>query len=319
MTMVEILNEWESEAPLSEETIREAVRHQEEITPHLIEILERMTANAEHYARDTAYDGHMCALYLLAQFREPKACAAVANFCRIDPALLDDLIGDIITEELPQLLAAVCGGDTAPIRALIEDTAADEYARGSAIESLKLLALEGIVPRDEIMAYFKELFNTRLERKKFDTVRAELVCEAVDLYPGEVEEEIREAYREQLLDDGYIPLQDVENALEKGMDFCLQRTARDHKDLLVFDAPTEVIAWQRDMQQWSDLDDYEEERPFTVLDEMQYHDMRPQRDNTPYRREGIKAGPNDPCPCGSAKKFKKCCGRMDSNPPASQL
>lgn len=27
------------------------------------------------------------------------------------------------------------------------------------------------------------------------------------------------------------------------------------------------------------------------------------------RRDGKKIGPNDPCPCGSGKKFKKCCGR----------
>ncbi len=24
---------------------------------------------------------------------------------------------------------------------------------------------------------------------------------------------------------------------------------------------------------------------------------------------GVKVGRNDPCPCGSGKKFKKCCGR----------
>ncbi len=29
----------------------------------------------------------------------------------------------------------------------------------------------------------------------------------------------------------------------------------------------------------------------------------------PYRREGKKAGRNDPCPCGSGKKYKKCCGK----------
>ena len=28
----------------------------------------------------------------------------------------------------------------------------------------------------------------------------------------------------------------------------------------------------------------------------------------PYRREGPKVGRNDPCPCGSGRKFKKCCG-----------
>jgi preprotein translocase subunit SecA len=26
-------------------------------------------------------------------------------------------------------------------------------------------------------------------------------------------------------------------------------------------------------------------------------------------REGPKVGRNDPCPCGSGKKYKKCCGK----------
>ena len=30
---------------------------------------------------------------------------------------------------------------------------------------------------------------------------------------------------------------------------------------------------------------------------------------TPVRRSEPKVGRNDPCPCGSGKKFKKCCGR----------
>jgi SEC-C motif-containing protein len=29
----------------------------------------------------------------------------------------------------------------------------------------------------------------------------------------------------------------------------------------------------------------------------------------PYRRETPKIGRNDPCPCGSGKKYKKCCGK----------
>ena len=31
--------------------------------------------------------------------------------------------------------------------------------------------------------------------------------------------------------------------------------------------------------------------------------------NEPYRREEPKIGRNDPCPCGSGKKYKKCCGK----------
>lgn len=32
----------------------------------------------------------------------------------------------------------------------------------------------------------------------------------------------------------------------------------------------------------------------------------------PFEREGPKVGRNDPCPCGSGKKYKKCCGRTES-------
>ena len=37
-----------------------------------------------------------------------------------------------------------------------------------------------------------------------------------------------------------------------------------------------------------------------------YEEDMPQ---TPYRRTEKKIGRNDPCPCGSGKKYKKCCGR----------
>jgi len=30
---------------------------------------------------------------------------------------------------------------------------------------------------------------------------------------------------------------------------------------------------------------------------------------TPRTAEGDKVGRNDPCPCGSGKKYKKCCGK----------
>jgi SEC-C motif-containing protein len=29
----------------------------------------------------------------------------------------------------------------------------------------------------------------------------------------------------------------------------------------------------------------------------------------PFRRVAAKVGRNDPCSCGSGKKFKKCCGK----------
>ena len=38
-------------------------------------------------------------------------------------------------------------------------------------------------------------------------------------------------------------------------------------------------------------------------------DITPAANHTPFRRESAKVGRNDPCPCGSGKKYKKCCGK----------
>ncbi|MFA4875048.1 MAG: SEC-C metal-binding domain-containing protein, partial [bacterium] len=38
-----------------------------------------------------------------------------------------------------------------------------------------------------------------------------------------------------------------------------------------------------------------------------YYDSR--KPATTVRREAPKIGRNDPCPCGSGKKYKKCCGK----------
>ena len=46
---------------------------------------------------------------------------------------------------------------------------------------------------------------------------------------------------------------------------------------------------------------------FTFKDEWLYVDSR-LPDIKQYKRESPKVGRNDPCLCGSGKKFKKCCG-----------
>ncbi|MCX7806184.1 MAG: SEC-C metal-binding domain-containing protein [Planctomycetota bacterium] len=36
------------------------------------------------------------------------------------------------------------------------------------------------------------------------------------------------------------------------------------------------------------------------------------------RRQEVRIGPNAPCPCGSGRKYKKCCGRSIGGPGASR-
>ena len=38
-------------------------------------------------------------------------------------------------------------------------------------------------------------------------------------------------------------------------------------------------------------------------------------ERAPYERAGPKVGRNDPCPCGSGKKYKRCCGAGGAEDP----
>ncbi len=54
---------------------------------------------------------------------------------------------------------------------------------------------------------------------------------------------------------------------------------------------------------------HRERAEFEKLDGKWYFVDGKEQKPPPVRREGPEIGRNDPCPCGSGKKFKKCCGR----------
>ena len=54
------------------------------------------------------------------------------------------------------------------------------------------------------------------------------------------------------------------------------------------------------------VDECEEDLPLAVADI--YRFWLAKRGTSTLRREAPKVGRNDPCPCGSGKKFKQCCG-----------
>ncbi len=50
-------------------------------------------------------------------------------------------------------------------------------------------------------------------------------------------------------------------------------------------------------------------RPVLMADNRDTGELHSPQPRTPYQRKGTKVGRNDPCPCGSGKKYKYCCGR----------
>lgn len=65
--------------------------------------------------------------------------------------------------------------------------------------------------------------------------------------------------------------------------------------------------WPEGEESQQILNDCEEDLPQAVVDI--YRFWAAKRGTSTIRREQPKVGRNDPCPCGSGKKFKQCCGK----------
>jgi hypothetical protein len=277
--------------------VEAAVARREEVTPELLRILEDTVDRAAQLDAEGGYMVHLYAMFLLAQFREIRAYPLVVRFASLSGDLLDSLCGDFITENLGPVLASVCGGELAGIQFLIENEATDEWVRGAALSGLVTLVAAGQKSRDEIVGYFASLFRGKLERK-WSHVWDTLVSYSSDLYPAELMSDIELAYEEGLVDPGYIGFDDVKRDLTMGKECILARLADNRHRRLVEDTVAE-------MEWWACFREDRAKNTAHAASESKLHLSAPSSRIT---RSTPKTGRNDPCPCGSGKKYKKCCG-----------
>jgi len=292
------------------EKLQELIDRREEVIPDLLAVLEHTCENAEQLEKEETYFAHIYAMFLLAQFREPRAYPLICRLLTHSSETLENLLGDLISEGLPQILASVCDGNSEPLQQIIENPRLYEYVRSSALSSLVILAAWGLKDRDEIAAYFLSLFQGKLERK-YSYVWTALVLESCHIYPLEMFQEIEKAYDDELTDPFIISLDDVRETLDSGKEEAMQKLYqnRGHSYRLIDNTIEELENWAC----FSGMDeDFSAIRKSFdekwVLEEPKRIE-EPQREvQVPYRKE-IKVGRNDPCPCGSGKKYKKCCGQ----------
>ncbi|MGB6689985.1 MAG: DUF1186 domain-containing protein [Terracidiphilus sp.] len=304
METTEIVNRFEIPSwTLDREAIEAAVVRREEITPELLRILESTAERPDEIDSDHGYMGHFYAMYLLAQFRETRAYPLVLRIAHLPQDLLESLLGDFVTSDLDRVLASVCGGHIQGLQSLIEDETVDEWVRVSALESLVILVAAGQRGREEILTYFASLFH-RGSLGKNEMLWGDLIASTCDLYPSGLIAEIERAYEQGLVDSTIIDMEDVRRYLNEGLDRTLERLATTSHYRLVDDAAEEM--------KWLDETEEEIERDFDEDDEGADDDFfwtEPHLPATtgPIKRTTPKIGRNEPCPCGSGKKYKKCC------------
>lgn len=297
------------------EAVKYALVTSEEAVPELLDILGYTLSDVEKLSKDPKYLIHFPAIYLLAYFRETRAYENIIKIASLPDEQIFDLLGDTVTEDFKNILASVCDGNIEPIKGIIENSSLDEYVRTEALESLLILLNHGVVSREQLVFYFKELFNGKLEVDYscvWDTLP--LCCSMI--HPAGLKDDIEKAVADGKVMEIIADLDFMNRQLKRPVKEVLDELKEDENYSFV--SEEDVYSLEGWVGGFSYEEDYDDEYPFDEDDENEMEGDRfmsnfdnEYRDyetsvSIPFKRESF-VGRNDPCPCGSGKKYKKCC------------
>jgi len=255
-----------------------AINFKIEITPKLIDLLNYAYQN--HSTLSVEYFGHLYALFILAEFKEKSVFPLVIDFLKLPGESLDKLLGDCITEDYHNIIASVYNNNIEAIMQLIEDPYIDTWARNSALCSLLTLVKESVLERNYVINYFRTLFDN-INFLTDPLAITHLVRCACELYPIELYDKIKNAFKNGHIDEWDINLDWVDEQIRLGYDDVINREIINSVHYGFIQNAIDSMDW------WSCFKSNDNKlMPIIVTN---------------------KIGRNDICPCGSGKKYKKCC------------
>jgi hypothetical protein len=219
-----------------------------------------------------------------------RALAAMRAEAAIEPLLgllpkVDDDLEEWIASELPHVFAAIGPASLEPVANCLADDRRGVWSRVIAAESLEHLGKAHPATRADCVASLTG--QLRQFNQQEDTLNASLIWDLAQLKAVEAAPLIKEAFAAGKVDEAHGgDWEDIQ--IELGL-----KTRREHPRKP--NRLTELGAELRTMAALQDeLAEIERSGPFSP--------------GTTYVAPP-KPGRNDPCPCGSGRKYKKCCGR----------
>jgi len=279
--------------------LEEIISRKEEAIPELLNILQDVSDHPEKYSEQPNYFGHIYAFYLLAQFRVKELNPLFFRILKMPGEMLEQLLGDFLTEAGGRVIATNYDGNIEPLKEMIEDEKVYSYARGQFVSALTILVLNNQIEREVVIDYYQTLLRGK---SLIQDVFTEVVICCDRLYPVEVYEDIKSAYRNDLIDSWMINLGDIERTLAQSKEEVLSKNTHGY-DRLIENTIEELENWHCFHQKDKRGAGNQLEKMFSSEKALTFRST-----NKPIVNE-VQIGRNDPCICGSGKKYKKCCGK----------
>lgn len=278
-----------------EASMQWALDNWDQAAPRLLRMLEDYVSGAD--TSDGTINALFLGIHLLAEKREARAFPALCALL-VDPVRAEEILGDAITENLSGILISTFDGDRLALRRVIEAPDAEPFVRHAALEAMAYLTRTGRIPDDETRAYLghlRQVMEPRGESTVWDGWAGAVANLGYADYEGEVE---------TLLRLGYLDPMALDMDWFRGR---LTLVLGDPEGLAGF---TEDLIWPLDdaigtLSFWTGFPGEDD----GYLGEEELDDDLPPWPEVeePFVNPLRHVGRNDPCPCGSGKKYKKCC------------
>jgi uncharacterized protein len=265
-----------------------ALTRWEEASPRFIS---RLRA---HAAGGVAIEGDemFFIVHLCGEKGDARAYEPLCRLIATDPDI-EDWLGDGTTETLPGILIKLFDGDVEPLTKAIESPKGDECSRGSALLALGYLVRnKGVLSDEQMRQYLRKLYRESVPREDsgFWLTWAET---AAALGYDDLRSEVATLNKDGFLLPRDFNLKDFDQTIDLARnDPSGLEGFRECRVYPLGDAVGTLEGWGGAGEDDFDVD--EEYEPLTPLE-------------APYVNPFRGVGRNDPCPCGSGRKYKKCC------------
>ena len=280
---------------MPEAAARAAAERRPEVVPALVAALEEQAAALEAGGDDA--DGRLFVLFhLLGSLRATEAYRPLCRLLRLPD--IGDALGDTTTETAHRVMAAVFDGDPAPLQAVIEDADADEFVRSRMFETLAMVTRAGALPRADTERYLRDSFmHLRPQACSFVWNGWQNAMAMLGL--AELTTLVQKVFARCFIDPTWMRYKDFVDALQAWSAHPEGPTEYDAKEYAPFgDFVDEMSSWPvfaPEPEATVNEDPVDLDEPLTWDAGIPAHN--------PFRH----VSRNDPCPCGSGKKFKRCC------------
>jgi hypothetical protein len=291
MDALQILERLNRETGFPTDAVQAARVDKDSVIPVFVRTFEELVSSGS-----TKYESALFFVFhLLGEWRVKSAYRVLARFLQMPREAVESILGDAITATAHRVMAAVFDGDPVPLVEIIFDERADEFIRSRMVDAIAILTLRGDLSRTWSEQFMRECYD-RLQPQVDCYVWSGWQQSIAWLGFADLKPLVQQAFARRSIIEEWLSFKDFEKDLQHTIDHPGSPPLTPDGELTLFgDTILELSTWAAF-----------DPKSRAKKDQLLKHSIYDPKAN-PFH----KVGRNDPCPCGSGKKFKKCCLNAD--------